>query len=201
MAALFAGRVLLTDRQRERLDSERELSRALDNRVLLLYFGRARCPRCRRFVPLLRRFFVRLTDPRHVVRAAQLALLYVSCDGSEEEQGAFLRTLPRRCLALPFADAFKRELELRFAVAEVPTVVVLKPSGEVITANAVEEIQRAGPACFQNWQEAAELVDRNFLLAEDFDNWSRRSITDPIRRLKYKVDEKEEEEEEEEEEG
>lgn len=92
-----------------------------------------------------------------------------------------LRFLPR----LPC-----RELELRFAVSEVPAVVVLKPNGEVIVGNAVEEIRRVGPACFRNWQEAAELVDRNFLLAEDFDDWTRRSITDPIRRLKYKLDKK-----------
>ncbi|XP_010126852.1 PREDICTED: nucleoredoxin-like protein 1, partial [Chlamydotis macqueenii] len=82
------------------------------------------------------------------------------------------------------------ELELRFAVSEVPAVVVLKPNGEVIAGNAVEEIRRMGPACFRNWQEAAELVDRNFLLAEDFEDWTRRSITDPIRRLKYKLDKK-----------
>ncbi|XP_026723327.1 nucleoredoxin-like protein 1 [Athene cunicularia] len=90
-----------------------------------------------------------------------------------------------------------RELELRFGVSEVPAVVVLKPNGEVIARNAVEEIQRLGPACFQNWQEAAELIDRNFLLAEDFEDWTRRSITDPIRRLKYKLDKKTEEKNEE----
>lgn len=69
-------------------------------------------------------------------------------------------------------------------------MVVLKPSGEVIVGNAVEEIRRLGPACFRNWQEAAELVDRNFLLAEDFDERSKRSLTDPLRRLKYKLDKK-----------
>ncbi|PKU26811.1 nucleoredoxin-like protein 1 [Limosa lapponica baueri] len=92
----------------------------------------------------------------------------------------------------------RRELELRFGVAEVPAVVVLKPTGEVILENAVEEIRRLGPACFRNWQEAAELVDRNFLLAEDFEEWSPRSITDPLRRLKYRVERTREEEEEEE---
>ncbi|XP_033926206.1 nucleoredoxin-like protein 1 [Melopsittacus undulatus] len=83
-----------------------------------------------------------------------------------------------------------RELELRFSISEVPAVVVLKPNGEVIVWNAVEEIRSMGPACFQSWQEAAELVDRNFLLAEDWDKRSRRSITDPIRHLKYKLDKK-----------
>ncbi|NXK48356.1 NXNL1 protein, partial [Chauna torquata] len=189
MASLFTGKVLVVNnRDQDEVETERELGRALENKVLLLYFGAAGCPRCRRFAPLLRDFFVRLTDEFYVERASQLGLVYVSRDATAQQQAAFLKTMPKRWLSLPFEDKFKRELELRFAVSDVPTVVVLKPNGEVIARNAVEEISRMGPACFRNWQEAAELVDRNFLLAEDFDDWARRSITDPIRRLKYKLD-------------
>ncbi|XP_049667260.1 nucleoredoxin-like protein 1 [Accipiter gentilis] len=190
MAALFTGKVLMANRERDEVETERELGRTLENKVLLLYFGSGQCPRCRQFSPLLKDFFLRLTDEFYVERASQLVLVYVSRDETEEQQSAFLRSMPKRWLAIPFGDAFKRELELQFAVSEVPTVVVLKPNGEVIVGNAVEEIQRMGPACFRNWQEAAELVDRNFLLAEDFDDCTRRSITDPIRRLKYKLDKK-----------
>ncbi|NXW60856.1 NXNL1 protein, partial [Eurystomus gularis] len=190
MAALFTGKVLMANREEDEVETERELSRALDNKVLLLYFGSGQCPRCRRFSRLLKDFFLRLTDEFYVERASQVVLVYVSRDETEQQQRAFLRSMPRRWLAVPFGDAFKRELELRFAVSEVPAVVVLKPNGEVIVGNAVEEIQRVGPACFRNWQEAAELVDRNFRLAEDFDEQSRRSVTDPFRRLKYKVDKK-----------
>ncbi|KQK93202.1 nucleoredoxin-like protein 1 [Amazona aestiva] len=187
MAALFTGKVLVANREQDELETERELCRALENKVLLLYFGSGQCPRCRRFAPLLKDFFLRLTDEFYVERASQLVLVYVSRDETEEQRSAFLRSMPARWLAVPFGDAFGRELELRFSVSEVPTVVVLKPNGEVIVGNAVEEIRSMGPACFQNWQEAAELVDRNFLLAEDSDRQSRRSITDPIRRLKYKL--------------
>ncbi|NXK00063.1 NXNL1 protein, partial [Corythaixoides concolor] len=201
MAALFTGKVLMANREEDKMETERELDRALENKVLLLYFGSGQCPRCRQFSLLLKDFFVRLTDEFYVERASQLGLVYVSRDETEEQQSAFLRSMPRRWLAVPFGDTFKRELELRFAVSEVPAVVVLKPNGEVIVGNAVEEIRRMGPACFRNWQEAAELVDRNFLLAEDFDDWSRRSITDPIRRLKYKLDKKKEKNKERKEEG
>ncbi|NXL38955.1 NXNL1 protein, partial [Glaucidium brasilianum] len=197
MAALFTGKILMANREQDEVETERELGRALENKVLLLYFGSGQCPRCRQFSPLLKDFFVRLTDEFYVERASQLVLVYVSRDETQQQQSAFLRTMPKRWLALPFGDTFKRELELRFDVSEVPAVVVLKPNGEVIARNAVEEIQRLGPACFRNWQEAAELVDRNFLLAEDFDEWTRRSITDPIRRLKYKLDKKMEEKNEE----
>ncbi|NXS63757.1 NXNL1 protein, partial [Brachypteracias leptosomus] len=187
MAALFTGKVLLANREEIEVETERELSRALDNKVLLLYFGAGGCPRCRRFSRLLKDFFLRLTDDFYVERASQLGLVYVSRDETEQQQRAFLQTMPRRWLALPFGDAFKRELELRFSISEVPVVVVLKPNGEVLVGNAVEEIQRLGPACFQNWREAAELVDRNFLTAQDYDEQSSRSVTDPLRRLKYKL--------------
>ncbi|NXG77941.1 NXNL1 protein, partial [Baryphthengus martii] len=190
MASLFTGKILMANRDEDEVETERELTWALENKVLLLYFGSGQCPRCRRFSPLLKDFFVRLTDEFYVERASQVVLVYVSRDETEQQQRAFLRSMPKRWLAVPFGDAFKRELELRFSVSEVPAVVVLKPNGEVIVGNAVEEIQRMGPACFRNWQEAAELVDRNFRLAEDFDERSGRSFTDPIRRLKYKLDKK-----------
>ncbi|NXI42845.1 NXNL1 protein, partial [Galbula dea] len=190
MAVLFTGKVLMANWEEDEVETERELGLALDNKVLLLYFGSGQCPRCQSFSRLLKDFFLRLTDEFYVERASQLVLVYVSQDETEAQQRAFLRSMPKRWLALPFGDDFKRELELRFAVSEVPVVVVLKPNGEVIAGNAVEEITSMGPACFQNWQEAAELVDRNFLLAEDFDEHSRRSITDPIRRLKYKMKKK-----------
>ncbi|XP_025970792.2 nucleoredoxin-like protein 1 [Dromaius novaehollandiae] len=200
MASLFTGRVLVVNNgARDELDTDRELGRSLENKVLLLYFGSGECPRCQEFSPLLRDFFVRLTDEFYVERASQLVLVYVSQDETEEKQIKFLKTMPKRWLSLPFEDEFKRELELRFAVSDVPAVVVLKPNGEVIVGNAVEEIRRMGPACFRNWQEAAELVDRNFLLAEDFDYLARRSITDPIRRLKYKLNKKTKNEEKKEE--
>ncbi|KFO69238.1 nucleoredoxin-like protein 1 [Cuculus canorus] len=198
MAALFTGKVLMANGDEDEVETERELNRALENKVVLLYFASSRCPRCRRFSALLKDFFLRLTDEFYVERSSQLVLVYVSRDETEEQQRDFLRSMPKRWLAVPFGDAFKRELELRFAVSEVPVVVVLKPSGDVIVGNAVEEIQRVGPACFRNWQEAAELVDRNFLLAEDPEDWTRRSITDPLRRLKYKVDKKKNKEREEE---
>ncbi|KFP04735.1 Nucleoredoxin-like 1 [Calypte anna] len=190
MASLFTGRVLMSNREEEEVETERELNRTLENKVLLLYFGSGQCPRCRRFSPLLKDFFLRLTDEFYVTRSAQLVLVYVSRDETREQQREFLRSMPRRWLALPFGDSFQRELEVRFSISEVPAVVVLKPNGEVIVGNAVEEIQRGGPECFWNWQEAAELLDRNFLLAEDWEDPVRKSITHPFRSLKYRLGKK-----------
>ncbi|XP_071588792.1 nucleoredoxin-like protein 1 [Heliangelus exortis] len=108
MASLFTGRVLVSNREEEEVETERELNRALENKVLLLYFGSGRCPRCRRFSPLLKDFFLRLTDEFYVERASQLGLVYVSRMRAGKSSGNFLRSMPRRWLALPFGDSFKR---------------------------------------------------------------------------------------------
>jgi hypothetical protein len=73
-------------------------------------------------------------------------------------------------------------------VQHLPAVVVLKPGGDVLTRDAADEIQRLGPACFANWQEAAEVLDRNFLQPEDLDDPAPRSLTEPLRRCKYRVE-------------
>lgn len=70
----------------------------------------------------------------------------------------------------------------------LPAVVVLKPDGGVLTRDAADEIQRLGPACFANWQEAAEVLDRNFLPPEDLDEPPPRSLTEPLRRRKYRTE-------------
>ncbi len=75
-----------------------------------------------------------------------------------------------------------------FKVKDVPTVVVLRPDGSVLSPNAVQDICRFGCDCFRDWQEAAEVIERSFMLNEEFDDLNLRSATDPVRRLKYKTE-------------
>ena len=75
-----------------------------------------------------------------------------------------------------------------FNVKDVPTVVVLRPDGSILSPNAVQDICRFGSDCFSNWQESAELIERSFMLNEEFDNLNLRTATDPVKRLKYKTE-------------
>ncbi|KAM6216675.1 nucleoredoxin-like protein 1 [Rhynchocyon petersi] len=189
MATLFSGRVLIRNNSdQDELDTEHQLSRRLENRLVLLFFGAGSCPRCQEFAPVLKDFFVRLTDEFYVVRSAQLALVYVSQDPTEEEQDEFLRDMPKKWLFLPFQDDLRMDLGRQFSVERLPAVVVLKPGGDVLMRDATDEIRRLGPACFANWQEAAELLDRSFLEPEDLDDSAPRSLTELLRRRKYRVD-------------
>ncbi|XP_063786300.1 nucleoredoxin-like protein 1 [Pseudophryne corroboree] len=190
MAELFLGKVLVkNNRDQDELDTDQELSERLENRVVLLYFADSRSSRCQEFAPLLKDFFTKLTDEFYVNRSSQLVLIYVSRDRSEEDHDSFIKDMPKRWLLVPFEDEeFRRDLEVQFSVSEVPVLVVLKPSGQVISPNAVDEVARLGTPCFKNWQEVSEIIDRSFLQAEFCDTTASRSLSDPIRRIKYKVE-------------
>lgn len=191
MVDLFVDRVLVkNNKDQDELDTEREIVNRLQNRILLLFFGSVTCDKCQEFAPALSDFYKRLTDEFYVDRSAQLVLLYVSMDQSEEEQDSFLKELPKKCLFLAYEDPYRRELEAMFNIEEVPTVVVLRPDSSVLIPNAVEEILHLGPECYKNWQEATEIIDRNFMISDDISDKSMRSLTDPVRRLKYKVENK-----------
>ncbi|XP_072259157.1 nucleoredoxin-like protein 1 [Pyxicephalus adspersus] len=190
MAELFLGKVLLkNNRDQDELDIDKEVWERLENRVLLLYFAESGSSRCQEFAPILKDFFTKLTDEFYVNRAAQIALIYITRDRNEEEHDSFIKDMPKRWLLVPFEDEeFRRDLEVQFSVSEVPVLVVLKPSGQVISPNAVDEVERLGPPCFQNWQEASEIIDRSFLQPEFCDSTPYRSVSDAIRKIKYKLD-------------
>ncbi|XP_062866776.1 nucleoredoxin-like protein 1 [Trichomycterus rosablanca] len=189
MVDLFLGKVLVkNNKDRDELDTDREVTLRLQNRIVMLFFGSGECGRCQDFAPTLKDFFKRLTDEFYVERSAQLVLFYISLDASEEQQEEFLKELPKRCLFLAFEDPYRKKLEAMFEVKDIPTVVVLRPDCSVLSPNAVTEIRTLGTDCYQNWREAAELVDRDFLMNEEYDESERRSFTDVIRRQKYKVE-------------
>ncbi|CAB1443214.1 unnamed protein product [Pleuronectes platessa] len=190
MVDLFLNRVLVENNwDQDELNTEREIIGILENRIVLLFFASSECKKCQEFVPLLNDFFKRLKDPAYIEYPKLLALIFVSMDRSEELQERLLKEMHKKVLFLAFEDPYRKELQAMFKVKEVPTAVVLRPDGSVLSPNAVQDICRFGSECFSNWQESAELVERSFMLNEEFDNLNLRSATEPVRRLKYKTEE------------
>ncbi|XP_061588083.1 nucleoredoxin-like protein 1 [Cololabis saira] len=189
MVDLFLNQVLIENNSdQDELNTEREIIGILENRILLLFFASARCEKCQMFAPVLNDFFKRLKDPAYIEYPKLLALIYISLDQSEEQQERFLKEVHKKALFLAFEDPYRLELQAMFKVKEVPTVVVLRPDGSVISPNAWQDISHLGTDCFRNWQESAELIERTFVLNEEFDDLNLRSATDPVRRLKYKTE-------------
>ncbi|KAM4603307.1 nucleoredoxin-like protein 1 [Polymixia lowei] len=189
MVDLFLDRVLVKNNwDQDELNTEREIIGILENRILMLFFASAECERCQEFVPVLNDFFKRLKDPYYIENPALLALIYISLDQSEEQQESFLKEMHKKSLFLAYEDPYRKELQAKFRVKDVPTVVVLRPDSSILSPNGVDDICRFGSDCFRNWQESAELVERSFMLNEEFDDLNLRTATDPVRRLKYKTE-------------
>ncbi|XP_019576693.2 nucleoredoxin-like protein 2 isoform X1 [Rhinolophus sinicus] len=136
-----------------------EAEAVLQNKVVALYFAAAGCAPSRDFTPLLCDFYVELVE--QTLPPAPLAVVLVSADRSAQEMEDFLRQLPGAWLALPFHDPYRHELRTRYHITATPKLVILKPSGEVITDKGRKQIRERGRACFRNWVEAAD-VFQNF---------------------------------------
>ncbi|XP_068178200.1 nucleoredoxin-like protein 1 [Antennarius striatus] len=189
MVDLFVDRVLVENNwEQDELNTDREIVGILENRIMMLFFASAKCGKCQEFVPVLNDFFKRLKDPAYIEYPKLLALIYISLDQSEKQQERFLKELHKKVLFLAFEDPYRKELQALFKVKDVPTVVVLRPDASILSQNAVQDICHFGSSCFRDWQESAELIERSFMLNEEFDNLNLRSATDPVRRLKYKTE-------------
>lgn len=193
MVDLFRDHVIVKNNsKREEYDTDHEVNLRLRNKIIMLLFASADCKQCLDFAPTMKEFFTHLIDEFYVDRASQLAMIFVSLDDSEEKMDEYLNKLPKKCLFLNHDDPFRRKLETMFDVKEHPTVVVLRPDCSVISTNAVQEINDLGVDCFQNWHEGTEIINRNFLLNEEYTKKTWHTATDYVRQHKYREEEYEE---------
>lgn len=124
MVDLFLGKVLVkNNKDRDELDTEREIVLRLQNRILMLFFGSGECEKCQEFAPTLKDFYKKLTDEFYVERSAQLVLLYISLDSSEEQQEKFLKELPKRCLFLAYEDPYRQYEPFLFGAKKLSLTV------------------------------------------------------------------------------
>lgn len=78
MVDLFLDRVLVKNNwDQDQLNTEREITGILENRILMLFFASAECEKCQDFLPVLNDFFKRLKDPAYIEYPKLLALIYV----------------------------------------------------------------------------------------------------------------------------
>lgn len=93
MVDLFVDHVLVkNNKDQDELDTEREITMRLQNRILMLFFASAACESCQEFAPTLNDFFKHLTDEFYVDRAAQLVLLYIRYNRHSD---TFIPTTPK----------------------------------------------------------------------------------------------------------
>ncbi|CAE7434420.1 NXN [Symbiodinium sp. CCMP2456] len=112
----------------------KDTSEALKNaKAVALYFSAHWCPPCRGFTPKLAEWY------KKDLQAKGLEVVFVSADRSEEEFKEYFAEMP--WLALDFSQKdVSQKLNKKFKVNGIPMLVVVDPSGQLITADGRQAI-------------------------------------------------------------
>jgi len=129
-----------------------------------LYFSAHWCPPCRQFTPMLGKMY---TD---AFKAKGLEIIFVSSDKTEEAFDDYYGTQP--WLALPYADReLKAKLSKKYKVNGIPTLVILGPDGELITADGREAVMEDPTGAQLPWKPPSfwDALGTEFLSGTDGD--------------------------------
>eukprot|EP00919_Chromeraceae_sp_WS-2016_P016945 GHVR01040470.1.p1 GENE.GHVR01040470.1~~GHVR01040470.1.p1 ORF type:complete len:148 (+),score=19.43 GHVR01040470.1:153-596(+) len=112
-------------------------SLATEGKVVGIYFSAHWCPPCRGFTPTLAEWY---TNFKASEKGAQLEIIFVSSDHTDEDFKKYLEEMP--WLALPYADRdTKDKLSKKFGIKGIPTLVLLDGvTGELITKGGRDKV-------------------------------------------------------------
>uniref|UniRef100_A0A914CFU6 Thioredoxin domain-containing protein n=1 Tax=Acrobeloides nanus TaxID=290746 RepID=A0A914CFU6_9BILA len=139
---------LLADVPLKRKDgSSVDVEQTLQGKVVALYFSAHWCPPCRKFTPILRDFYDEITDDE------DFEIVFVSKDTSEAELQNYLSEAHGNWLYVPFGHDKIDDLAKRYNIAGIPSLIVIKPDGTVISENGRSEIESKPPKkAFADWK-------------------------------------------------
>lgn len=114
---------------------------------LLLYFTASYCPASQRFNDLLFPVYNQLNSPRKV-----LEVIVVSKERNEVEHRKYTDRLP--CIYLPYDFDRSQELFRRYAVRDMPQVLLLKrDDGGILTRDGRSHLESDGPRVLERWRK------------------------------------------------
>ncbi|NLI75733.1 MAG: redoxin domain-containing protein [Candidatus Riflebacteria bacterium] len=130
---------------------EKVETKVLDGKLVGLYFSGHWCPDCRRFSP-------RLVTFRNL-NQAEFEVVLISYDKSEPEMWTYMTSFKMPWFTAGYKTPAAEALKERFKVPSIPALVVLSPTGKVVTLEGVPDVQNAPETCLQAWKaNAAEPV-------------------------------------------
>uniref|UniRef100_A0A224YLK0 16 kDa thioredoxion n=1 Tax=Rhipicephalus zambeziensis TaxID=60191 RepID=A0A224YLK0_9ACAR len=143
---MFAGKTLI------RADgSEHPAEEVLcDVKVVALYFSAHWCPPCRHFTPILADAYAEAKE----ALPCGAEVVFVSLDNSEEDMVKYMDECHGNWYAIKYEDPWREELARKY-VTGIPTLIVFKMDGTVISSCGREEVQDQGPEAFRQWADKA----------------------------------------------
>uniref|UniRef100_A0AC34QPS1 Thioredoxin domain-containing protein n=1 Tax=Panagrolaimus sp. JU765 TaxID=591449 RepID=A0AC34QPS1_9BILA len=119
----------------------------LQNKVVALYFSAHWCGPCRNFTPILKDFYDELAGTK------ELEIVFVSFDRTAADLDKYLSEAHGNWLYIPYGDKNIETLSEKYGVSGIPSLIVIKPDGEVITKEGRADVQGKPPkATLSKWK-------------------------------------------------
>ena len=125
-------------------------TRQLAGKLLGLYFSAHWCMPCREFTPTLLEFRNAALEQGHAFE-----VVFVSADRNQDKMLETMRKAELPWPAIPYDAPQRTNVVTRLGVRGYPTLVIVGPTGEVITANGRRDILNLGLDAFEKWIAAA----------------------------------------------
>ncbi|XP_064607217.1 nucleoredoxin-like protein 2 [Liolophura sinensis] len=124
----------------------------LENKIVALFFSASWCPACQEFTPLLTQMYDEL-----IRRNAPFEIVAVPFDRTKESCDRFFVQESGDWLTVQFDDSIIGTLKEKYCVNVIPKLIVLRPSGEVITPTGRKDVQDKGIIAFRSWLKSTNL--------------------------------------------
>lgn len=115
-------------------------------KMVLIYMSAHWCNPCRQFTPKLELFYESANFDERAVE-----VVYTSWDRTQEEFDSYYSSMP--WLAVPFDAVDVREnLKERYGITKIPTVLLIRKDGTLVTPTAKKDVEDKGPLCLAEWE-------------------------------------------------
>jgi len=112
--------------------------------LVLFYFSAHWCPPCRQFTPMLKDFYEEVEG---------LEIVFVSSDRSPEDMQSYMKESHGDWLAVEHNSAVANDLKQKYGISGIPTLIVVKLDGTVVTKDGRSHVMGKQPAAaVKDWK-------------------------------------------------
>lgn len=119
----------------------------LDGKILGLYFSASWCRGCAAFS----RIFVPFRDKHSDV----FEVILVGFDNNSADMHAYMKDYAMNWAAIPYDSSARLAMKEKFAVSEIPQLIIMTSAGRVLTNDGHKQVQLMGDEALAHWQKLA----------------------------------------------
>ena len=113
-----------------------------------LYFSAHWCPPCRKFTPQLKEWY-------EEVKSKNVEIIFVSGDRSTKDMMDYMKESHGDWLATEHESDLSEQLNEKFEVSGIPSLVVLKGDGTLVTKGGRGDVSNHGKKALEFWNQTA----------------------------------------------